>query len=160
MVFDALTGLRPSEACMSCRLISELSDKNMLEQYFDKDLMMLQHFKFPNLFLRRSKNAYISFISPKLLEVVQRIKPKIMYGALDTRIGRLGFKVQTKQLRKLHGTILRNHGIPQELIDLTHGRISQNVFTRFYYKPFLQHVRDITLKAIEPLQKQLLTMLS
>jgi hypothetical protein len=55
LIFDYLTGLRPSEAALSCKLITELSEKNKLDQYLDKDLMMLQHFKFPSLFLRKSK---------------------------------------------------------------------------------------------------------
>ncbi len=66
LVFDALTELRPNEAVMSCNLIAELSEKNMLGKYLDENLMMLQHFRFPELFLRRSKNAYISFVTPQL----------------------------------------------------------------------------------------------
>ena len=101
MVFDVLTGLRPSEAAASCKLITELSEKNKLDLYLDKDLMMLQHFRFPDLFLRKSKNAYISFITPELLQLVLETKPRMKYSAIDTMIGRHGFNTRTKQLRKL-----------------------------------------------------------
>jgi intergrase/recombinase len=158
LVFDALTGLRPNEAVMSCRLITELSEKKILDRYSDKDLLMLQHFKFPELFLRRSKNAYISFITPQLLNIVLETKPKVKYTALDTKIGRLGFPIKTKQLRKLHATTLRTY-LPQELIDLLQGRISQTVFIKFYYRPLLEDIKDKTLKAIQPIEKELIEII-
>ena len=36
LVFDALTGLRPTEAALSCKLITDLSEKNQLDSYLDK----------------------------------------------------------------------------------------------------------------------------
>jgi hypothetical protein len=75
LVFDALTGLRPTEAALSCKLISELSQQNKLNSYLDRDLIMLQHFRFPDLFLRKSKNAYISFITPRLLNLYLKQSP-------------------------------------------------------------------------------------
>jgi hypothetical protein len=158
LVFDALTGLRPSEAALSCKLITELSGKNKLDLYLDKDLMMLQHFRFPDLFLRKSKNAYISFITPELLKAVLDTRPKIKYSALDTKIGRLGFNNQTKQLRKLFATKLRN-SLPQELVDLLQGRIGQTVFMKFYYKPLLQDTQQKTIAALQSLQSELLSQM-
>jgi intergrase/recombinase len=159
LIFDVLTGLRPSEAAMSCKLITDLSNMNKLDLYLDKDLMMLQHFRFPDLFLRRSKNAYISFITPELLQLVLKTKPSIKYSAIDTKIGRVGFNNRTKQLRKLHATRLRND-LPQELIDLLQGRISQTVFMKFYYKPLLKDIQQKTIKALQPLQSELLSFTS
>lgn len=156
LVFDTLTGLRPNEAVLSCNLITELSNKNKLDSYLDKDLMMLQHFRFPDLFLRKSKNAYVSFITPELLRLVLDTKPQIKYTALDTKIGRLGFNNQTKQLRKLYATRLRNN-LPQELIDLLQGRISQTVFMKFYYKPLLQDIQQKAIKSLQLLQLELLS---
>ena len=158
LVFDALTGLRPAEATMACSLITELSEKNKLDLYLDRDLMMLQHFRFPDLFLRRSKNAYISFITPELLQLVLRTKPTIKYSAVDTMIGRKGFNTRTKQLRKLYATKLRND-LPQELVDLLQGRISQTVFMKFYYKPLLKDIQQKTIRAMQPLQLELLSQI-
>jgi len=158
LVFNALTGLRPTEAAMSCKLITELSEKDKLDSYLDKDLMMLQHFRFPDLFLRHSKNSYISFITPEVLKLILETKPRIKYSALDTKIGRLGYNNQTKQLRKLYATKLRNY-LPQELIDLLQGRIGQSVFMKFYYKPLLLDTQQKTIKALQPLQEQLLQII-
>jgi len=158
LVFDVLTGLRPSEAAMSCKLITDLSNMNKLDSYLDGDLMMLQHFRFPDLFLRKSKNAYISFITPELLQLVLRTKPSIKYSAIDTMIGRQGFNTRTKQLRKLYATRLRND-LPQELVDLLQGRISQTIFMKFYYKPLLRDIQQKTIKALQPLQMELLSQI-
>jgi len=153
LVFDALTGLRPNVAVASCKLISDLSEKNELNAYLDRELMMLQHFKFPELFLRKSKNAYISFVTSELLEMVIETTPRIKYTALDTKIGRLGCNTQTKQLRKIFATRLRN-SLPQELVDLLQGRISQTVFMKFYYKPLLLDTQQKTIKALQSIPRR------
>ena len=159
LTFTALTGLRPSEACMSTKLIVELFEQKRLNKYLDEKSLMLQHFRFKELFLRGNKNAYISFIAKELLDLILKIEPRIKYTALVSALRKRSFKIKTKELRKLHATTLRDH-LPQELIDLLQGRVSQSVFLRFYYKPFLQDIRDKTLKGIEPLQNELLELLS
>ncbi|MDH5450619.1 MAG: hypothetical protein OEX77_06940, partial [Candidatus Bathyarchaeota archaeon] len=57
-----------------------------LDKYLDRDLMMLQHFRFPKLFLRGSKNAYISFIPESLLQLVLEHKPTVKYQALKSAV--------------------------------------------------------------------------
>jgi hypothetical protein len=60
-----LTGLRPNEAYKSIRLLKEKGQ----EDYLNKDTMALEHFRFPDVFIRRTKNAYISIITDKALEL-------------------------------------------------------------------------------------------
>jgi enamine deaminase RidA (YjgF/YER057c/UK114 family) len=158
LVFTALTGLRPSESVNSTRLISELDEEKKLGDYLNQELLMLEHFRYGELFLRRYKNAYISFVTPQLLRLVTTYKPKINYSTLSTKIKRLKEPIRTKQLRKYYATTLREH-LPTEAIDLLQGRINRSVFLRYYYKPFLKDVRDKTLKGIEPLQNELLELL-
>jgi len=156
LVFDVATGLRPNEACMSCGLISTLSEKGRLNEYWNKDLLMLEHFKFPEIFLRKSKNAYISFVPQKVLELVMRIKPKFPYWTLGSLLKRRALPVKTMQLRKLYATRLRENGIPQEIIDLLQGRVEQSIFLRHYYKPYLNEIKEKALKAIQPLISEIL----
>jgi len=158
VTFTALTGLRPSEACASCKLITELANKDSLHEYLDSDLMMLQHFKYKQQFLRGSKNTFISFISNDLLNLVLEYKPAMKYTALTSAIRKRNYKIRMKELRKLYSTTLRNH-LPSEVIDLLQGRIGQSIFMRFYYKPFLQDIRTKTLEGITPLQKELFSIL-
>lgn len=117
--------------------------------------MMLQHFRFPEVFLRKSKNAYISFITPQLLDLILETKSRIKYSALDTKIGRVGFNTQIKQLRKLFATKLRT-SLPQELVDLLQGRVSQTVFMKFYYRPLLEDARNKALTSLQTLQDELI----
>ena len=159
LVFTALTGLRPSEAVNSTKLISKLCDTGRLSDYLNQELQMLEHFRYGDLFLRKFKNAYISFVTPELVGLVETYKPRIKYAGLTTTIKRLGFSVKTKQLRKYYATTLREY-LPTEAIDLLQGRINRSVFLRYYYKPFLQEIRNKALKGIEPLQKELLAILS
>ena len=159
LVFAALTGLRPGEAVKSTKLISELSENCRLDEYLNQEFLMLEHFRYADLFLRKYKNAYITFLTPELLDLVTTVRPDIKYTTLYTKIRRLGLPNRTKQLRKYYATKLREI-LPTEAIDLLQGRINQSVFLRYYYKPFLKDIRDRTLKGIEPLQKELLEKLS
>lgn len=158
VVFEALTGLRPSEACNSCRLITELSEVHELHNYLDEDLMMLQHFKFPKLFLRKSKNAYISFVTEELVDLVLCYKPLVNHDTLKSRLRKRGFKIHLRDLRKLHATMLREY-VNREIIDLLHGRVGESIFLRFYYKPLLTQIRTKTIKGIQALQNELLSIL-
>jgi hypothetical protein len=60
--FAVLTGLRPAEAVESVRLIN---DKEAFEKNYKPERMALEHFRFPEVFFRQTKKAYISFVSPK-----------------------------------------------------------------------------------------------
>jgi hypothetical protein len=56
--FACLTGLRPSESCESVRLINCLNNK-----YYNQEQQTLEHFRFPDIFLRPTKKAFISYLS-------------------------------------------------------------------------------------------------
>jgi hypothetical protein len=69
--FGVLIGLRPSEVIESVRLLNNvdnitanISDKI---QYYNPERQCLEHFRFPNVFLRQTKKAYISFITHEQL---------------------------------------------------------------------------------------------
>ena len=62
LLYCTLTGLRPAEPYNSLRLLKERR-----EDYLAKGSKLLEHFRFPSVFLRRTKNAYISVLFEKLL---------------------------------------------------------------------------------------------
>jgi hypothetical protein len=66
--FVCLTGLRPGEAVESARLIN---DRDAFPKYYKPEKMTLEHFRFPDVFFRQTKKAYISFASPEILEVAK-----------------------------------------------------------------------------------------
>ena len=66
LLFNSLTGLRPTEACESIKIIESDAD-----EYLNKDTMVLEHFRFPDTFIRRTKNAYISIVSETILDIAK-----------------------------------------------------------------------------------------
>jgi intergrase/recombinase len=156
LVFQALTGVRPSEACKAVSLMAELDGTGELEKYFNRELSMLEHFRFPKLFLRRSKNCYISFVSEDVLGLVLRaVREKVTYAAMVQVIQSRGLPIRMLQLRKLYATTLRERGVTKEIIDLLQGRIGQSIFLRHYYKPYLSQVKTKVLEAMEKLANEL-----
>ena len=122
---------------------------------------MLEHFKFPKLFLRGSKNCYISFVSQDLLDLIREtakvFERDITYAAMVWGIQKIAhLPVRMLQLRKLYATTLREKGVTKEIIDLLQGRIGQSIFLRHYYKPYLSKVKAKVLKAIEPMTTDLI----
>ena len=150
LVFAAVTGLRPEEAFKSVRLISELAEAGRLESYLNSKLNMLEHFRFPDLFLRGNKNAYISFVPESVLKLILAVKPRVSSNGLRKALKKTGLKVRIKDLRKLFATTVRDNDVPEEIVDLLQGRIPQSIFLRHYYKPeLLKDVRERVLKAVE-----------
>jgi len=129
LLYCALTGLRPAEACSSLVLLKERR-----EDYLAKDNKLLEHFRFPSVFLRRTKNAYISIVSESLLELGAHSSP-VSYNSLRLALRRKEIKMNISICRKIYATFLRNEGVEQEMIDLLQGRIPKSVFVRHYYRP-------------------------
>ncbi|HET9806254.1 MAG TPA: integrase [Nitrososphaeraceae archaeon] len=137
--FLTLTGLRPTEACESIKIIESDVDK-----YLNKDTMVLEHFRFPDIFIR-TKNAYISIVSEKILDIAKQAN-KVTYTSVKLAIKRRGVEMHMNYCRKIFATYLRSKGVEQEVIDLLQGRIPKNIFVRHYYKPDIRsfnRIRDI-----------------
>ena len=135
LVFNALTALRPSEGYNSRKPIIQLSKQRKLAHYLDRDSMRLQHFKYKDLFLRKSKNAYISFITSDLLQHVLNNKLVLKYSQIDSALDKRGFNNQMNKLGKLYATMLKKY-LPREVINMLEGRISGDLFVRCYYKTY------------------------
>ncbi|MBC7091527.1 MAG: hypothetical protein H5T50_06420 [Nitrososphaeria archaeon] len=150
--FLALTGLRPIEAVNSLNLISAKG----LDEYYNPEIGVLEHFRFPSVFLRGTKNAFLSIISDDLLEKLGHWHYSISYNMLRLALKRRKYNLQLQELRIYYATYLRQKGIPKESIDFIQGRISKDVFIRFYYKPHILQLRTQVLEAIKPLENQLL----
>lgn len=136
LLFDALVGLRPREACQSILLLQEKGE----EGYLNKYNMTLEHFRFPETFVRRTKKAYISIVTDQILDIV-RHSSSCSYNALRLAVKQRGLEMHMAFCRKIFATHLRNNGIEQEIIDLLQGRIPNSVFVRHYYRPSINHCR-------------------
>jgi hypothetical protein len=68
--FCALTGLRPSETIECARLLNNevmAGHKLVNVKYYNPERQCLEHFRFPDIFLRQTKKAYISFVTADML---------------------------------------------------------------------------------------------
>ena len=140
LLFNALTGLRPEEAIQSIKILhnnNKESDNNYL-----KDNTILEHYKYPSIFIRRTKKAYISIVNDTIL-CLAREAADHSYNALRLSIKRKGLHMNMAFCRKIFATHLRNNGIEPEIIDLLQGRIAKSVFAKHYFRPDFNH-RNIT----------------
>ena len=137
ILYNTLTGLRPTESMESMQLL-----KKEYNNYLKKQTMLIEHYKYPKQFIRRTKKAYISVVTNNLLKVIEESKPH-SYTSLQSLLKRKGIEMHMSYCRKIFATYLRNNGIEQEIIDLLQGRISKSVFVRHYYRPDLERFEKI-----------------
>ena len=151
IVFQGLTGLRPSEAIAALNIIAEKG----LNGYYNSGLGVLEHFKYPETFLRNTKNAFISIITPTLVERLKIWHEITSWNTIRLKLRRSNIPIKLQALRSNYATILREAGIASEAIDMLQGRIPASVFARYYYKPSLSGLVDKVKEALKPLETEL-----
>jgi intergrase/recombinase len=139
------SGLRTSEAINSFNLAIQLSKEGKLSEYYDSELNVLCHFKYPKLFIRRTKACYITFITPEFLNEITESQP-VTYSSIRKRLERKKIKLRFNELRDYFGTYLLNHGILEAEINLCQGRIPVDIFIRHYWSPKLKELGFRVLK--------------
>jgi intergrase/recombinase len=151
--FLSSTGLRRTEAITSFNMIIDLNANGKLGEYYNSELRVLEHYKY-KVFLRGTKNAYISFVSKELIDQIC-LSQKISYYALHSRLNRKHIPLRFKELRSYHNSFLRKQGIISELVDVLAGRVPKSVFARHYLgedmKTFSTQVLEIEANLIETL---------
>jgi intergrase/recombinase len=100
--------------------------------------MALEHFRYPGIFIRRTKKAYISIITDKSFELAKQ-SATCGYNALRLAVKKRGLDMNMAYCRKIFATYLRNKGIEQEIIDLLQGRTPKSVFAGHYFRPDFNH---------------------
>jgi intergrase/recombinase len=149
--FGCLIGLRSAEIVESVRLLAaNFAGSN----YYNPELQMLQHYKFPQ-FLRTTKKAYISFVTKEMLSGIEVLGCKTpTWNAIRLTCQRRGIKCDMRYCRKIHATHLYQSGIPVEIIDALQGRAPANIFAKWYYKPSLDY-KDKVLDSISKLSSKI-----
>ena len=126
-----LTGLRPSEAVESVRLLTckdNTSTTTCMSSYYNADSQALEHFRFPDIFLRQTKKAYISYITLDNLQPIVNLSCKTpSYKAIRSALNRRGLDMDMSLSRKFFASHLHQSGIPDVVIDLLQGRTPPSV---------------------------------
>jgi hypothetical protein len=149
-LFCTLTGMRASECVEAVRLLSRDTS-----QYYNPDQQVLQHYRYPHLFIRRTKAIYISVVDDSIVEIARKIQNNTLtLNALkmQSRHRKLSFRV--KYCRKIYASYLHRCGISSDLIDMLQGRIGKNIFLKHYLTPSADYKAQV-LQALEQLQQQL-----
>jgi intergrase/recombinase len=154
--FTLLTGLRKAEAINSFNLIIKLAGEGKLSEYFNEEQGILEHFKYGTMFLRNSKNVYISIVTKQLMNEVAGSEP-VYYTTIRKHLQKNKLRARIKELRSYYATYLRKKGILAEYVDLLQGRIPKSVFARHYLKvedvkELVKHVLTVTDSLIESLE--------
>jgi len=145
LLYNVLTGLRPKEACLSLSLIHK-----DLDDYLNKESSVLEHFKYPDVFIRRTKKAYISIATDSILQLAKQ-SSICGYNALRLAVKRRVLDMNMAFCRKIFATLLRTEGVEQEIIDLLQGRLPRNIFLRHYFRPTFKDEKKKVIDAIEKL---------
>jgi intergrase/recombinase len=118
--------------------------------------MALEHFRFPELFFRQTKKAYISIIPPEILEIAKlSAGEKVpIYNAIRLIARRKGINMDMRFCRKIFASHLRQSGIESETVDLLQGRVPKTVFARHYFTPSLEY-RTKALHALDKLRRDI-----
>lgn len=112
-----MTGLRKQEFIDSFNLIISKYQNGTLDDYYNEELGILEHFNYPDIFLRQTKKTYISIASKELFSEICKSTP-VSYQSIRKRITRSKQKLRVRELRNYYTTYLRKNGILPEYIDL------------------------------------------
>jgi intergrase/recombinase len=149
--FLLLSGLRPSEAIESFNLI-----RTKLNAYYNEELCTLEHFRFKEIFLRNTKNAFITII-PKSFVMEIAPKEKVTYSMIKLKLQRNQLPMRLNELRDYYGTFMVRHGLIKEEVDLLQGRIGKSVFVRHYWSPAIKELKQRVFKALKELELNVLS---
>jgi len=148
--FILASGLRYEESVKAYNLIIELVKKGKLNSYYNEKTETLEHFRFKNLFIRRTKKAFVSFVPKQLTEKVGK-KSKLTCTQINKPIQRSGFKLRFSDVREYFATYMTKC-LTRPDIDFLQGRVSANVFMRNYFNPALiSDLRERVFKGLEKL---------
>jgi intergrase/recombinase len=152
----AVTGLRLVEAVESYNLIIRLSKEGRLDEYYNVESGILEHFKFKRIFFRRSKKTFISFVSTDLVERISQRKLLASPVAVQDLVRKQGLKVRFADIRETHATFMTRH-LKDNEIDFLHGRVTSNVFMRNYFNPsMIGDLKERTHKATEEIEQKIM----
>ncbi|MEM3459602.1 MAG: integrase [Candidatus Bathyarchaeia archaeon] len=154
MDFISITGLRLDEAVQSFNLVIQLSREGRLNEYYNEENETLEHFRFKEIFLRKSKKAFFSFVPRELVKQISECQPLTSKHVVHKRVRMKGLPLRFADIREAHASILTRH-LTQPEIDFLHGRVSANVFMQNYFNPkLIADLKDRIFKAISEIQRK------
>jgi len=129
-------------------MIIQLSKQGKLNEYYNEANECLEHFRFKEVFIRKSKKAFISFVPKDLIAKIVSEKPLTSKHSVQQFVKKRGLKIRFADIREAHASFLTKHLNPAE-IDFLHGRVSTNIFMANYFNPkMISDLKDRIFRAI------------
>jgi intergrase/recombinase len=154
MNFMAITGLRFDEAINSYNLIIKLAKEGKLVEYYNGERELLEHYKFKEIFLCRTKKAFMSFVPKDFIERVRDNKPLNAYS-IQTRVKRKTKQLRFGDIREVHGTLMTRY-LSEVEINFLHGRVSSSVFmTNYFNLTWISDLKDRTFKSVRAIMQRI-----
>ena len=154
MDFMAVSGLRLVEAVASYDLIGQCARGGGLDLklrgegkacervsgYYNRSLGWLEHFWFPDIFLRDTKNAIVSFVPEDLVKRIGEAGQVLGSAAsVQNKVRGCGGKLKVlrfKDFRKANASMMLGAGkLTPEEVDMLQGRVTVDVFMTNYFTP-------------------------
>ena len=149
--FVLVSGLRYNESIRAYNLIIELAKEGKLSEYYNEENGVLEHFRFKQHFIRRTKKAFISFIPKQLIERISKSE-RLDWCQIQNWIKRKDLRLKFSDVREFWATYMTKH-LRQPEIDFLQGRVSASVFMRNYFNPALiGSLKERVLKGITDLK--------
>ena len=151
-----ITGLRLVEAIDCYNLIIELAKKGKLNEYYNEEKGTLEHFKFKEIFLRKNKKVFISFVPKEFVERIARNTKTIKSRfRVEKRVQKQGYKIRYTDIRELHGTFMTKY-LKESEINFLHGRVSASIFMRNYFNPaWINDLKQRIFKGIAEIMQKI-----
>jgi len=152
LVFGFLSGLRTGEWIMCLNKVAAEG----LDGYYDADLGCLLHGR-DRRFSRMTKKCWLTPVSDRMLDFLERWawrKPRLTRDLVRSRLRLNGLPCRTYDLRKMHGTVLRENGVPSEIVDVVQGRCPASIFGKHYFSADLKKWFGRILDVLKPYEER------
>jgi intergrase/recombinase len=134
-----------------------VKDKEVFPKYYKPERQALEHFRFHEIFFRQTKKAYISIVSPDILELVENLD-KVPKSYSDIRLAcyTSRIKCELRFARKIFASWLHKSGVSSVIIDLLQGGVPKSVLVQHYLVPVGTDYKDRVLQAVSELRHKII----
>ena len=148
------TGIRYNEAIESYNLIIALAREGNLDNYFNADKNVLEHFRYKDKFIRKSKKVFVSFVPKEIIQNIANSEP-IEWAHTKKVVILRTKRLRFGDIREFWGSYMTRH-LSQPEIDFLQGRVSTSVFMKNYFNiTWIEDLKDRVLEKAKEILKRL-----
>jgi intergrase/recombinase len=147
MDFLCVSGLRLNEAVESYNLIVKLHREGKLAEYYNSERQSLEHYRYPSLFIRKTKKCFVSIIPKTLVDKIT-FEDALLKGKMNVQklvqVKRLPLRFS--DVREAWNSYM-NKWLTREELDFLNGRVSGSIFQAHYFNVAL--ISDLQKRTLQ-----------